>query len=106
MAEIAGSLWQHNMARVVIVDVSDDYRLMQPPLPSDLYPILVETWLPKYRLTQFLPEADLVAGYLYDWHESPQQEDDVWYVGMVQEELARCLLEGHGQNLQKQVVNA
>jgi hypothetical protein len=91
MAELAGKLWQYNLAKVVIVDVSDDYLLMQPPLPSDFYPILREVYMPKYNLINRLPAAKLVNGYLYDWHETPQIEDDVWYVGVVQEKLATTL---------------
>jgi hypothetical protein len=92
MAEIYGNLWEHNMARVVVVDVTDDYRLMQPPLPSDFYPVLKETYMPKYKLIDRLPGEELVTGYLYDWHESPENELDVWYVGVVLEELANELL--------------
>ena len=92
MAEICGNLWEHNLARVVIVDVTDDYRLMQPPLPSDFYPVLRETYMPKYKLIDRLPAAELVNGYLYDWHESPENDLDVWYVGVVLEELANELL--------------
>jgi hypothetical protein len=92
MAEMCGNLWEHNLARVVIVDVTDDYRLMQPPLPSDFYPVLRETYMPKYKLIDRLPAVDLVNGYLYDWHESPENDHDVWYVGVVLEELANELL--------------
>lgn len=92
MAELIGNLWEHNLAKIVIVDVTDDYRLMQPPLPSDLYPVLRETYLPKYKLIDHLPAQELVTGYLYDWHESPEHEQDVWYVGVVLEELANELL--------------
>lgn len=92
MAKLAGKLWEHNLARVVVVDVTDDYRLMQPPLPSDFYPILRETYLPTYKLVDRLPGEELVTGYLYDWHESPPIEGDVWYVGVVQEALANELL--------------
>jgi hypothetical protein len=92
MAEIYGNLWEHNLARVVVVDVSDDYLLMQPPLPSDFYPVLKETYMPKYRLIDRLPAEELVAGYLYDWHESPENDQDVWYVGVVLETLANELI--------------
>ncbi len=92
MAELCGNLWEHNLARIVIVDVTDDYRLMQPPLPSDFYPVLKETYMPKYKLIDRLPAAELVTGYLYDWHESPENDHDVWYVGVVLEELANELL--------------
>ena len=92
MAELAGKLWEHNLAKVLIVDVTDDYRLMQPPLPSDFYPVLLETYMPKYKLIDRLPGQELISGYLYDWHESPERDDDVWYVGVVLEELANELL--------------
>ena len=85
MAEIAGNLWEFNFARIVIVDVTDDYRLMQPPLPSDYYPVLTELWLPTHKLAQRLADDDLVAGYLYDWHERPEGDSGKWYVGVVQE---------------------
>jgi hypothetical protein len=87
MAELGGNLWEYNMARVVVVDVSDDYRLMQPPMPSDFYPVLTEVWLPRHTLRNALPYETLVQGYLYDWHESPQNEFDTWYVGVVAETL-------------------
>jgi hypothetical protein len=92
MATLDGPLWMHNLAKVVVVDVTDDYRLMQPPLPSDFYPVLKETYMPRYKLIDRLPGENLVNGYLYDWHESPVQEDDIWYVGVVLEELANELL--------------
>lgn len=91
MAEIAGNLWEYNLAKVVIVDVSDDYRLMQPPMPSDFYPILKETWLPCHNLSQKLTHGGLINGYLYDWHETPDSQAGCWYVGVVQEELTRTL---------------
>ncbi len=40
MAETFGSLWEYNFCRIIVVDVSDDYRLMQPPMPPDFYPVL------------------------------------------------------------------
>jgi hypothetical protein len=89
MAEFFGNLWEFNMARIVVVDVSDDYRLMQPPMPSDFYPVLTEIWMPRYRLSEELPSRSLVHGYLYDWHESPDESRDCWYVGVVDEELAK-----------------
>lgn len=89
MAEIFGNLWEHNLCRVVVVDVSDDYRLMQPPMPSDFYPVLREVWLPRYLLSKKLSSASLVNGYLYDWHESGDGRCDCWYVGVVSEDLAQ-----------------
>jgi hypothetical protein len=87
MAELQGRLWEFNLARVVIVDVTDDYRLMQPPMPSDFYPVIGELWLPAYNLAAHLAKADLVGGYLYDWHERPAEECGQWYVGMVEAEV-------------------
>jgi hypothetical protein len=88
MAELWGNLWEYNLAKVIVVDVTDDYRLMQPPMPSDFYPVLKEMWLPRHCLQQSLPHAALVNGYLYDWHETPLSEGDSWYVGVVDQVLA------------------
>ena len=57
--------------------------------PSDFYPVLTEAWLPSHGLMERLPEAALVTGYLYDWHELPDTRDGAWYVGVVSEDLAR-----------------
>src|SRR5437588_291864 len=83
MATIGQDLWQYNLAKVIVVDVSDDYRLLQPPMPSDFYPVLTETWLPRHNLSNWLAQESLVNGYLYDWHESPGPEEEPWYVGVV-----------------------
>src|SRR5690348_11046980 len=88
MAMLGGNLWEYNLAKVVVVDVSDDYRLMQPPMPSDFYPVLEEVWLPAHGLAQSLHNRSLVNGYLYDWHESPDKSHASWYVGVVNEALA------------------
>ncbi len=85
MAVIGGDLWTANMVKVVVVDVSDDYLLMQPPLPSHCYPILAEVWLPRWNLQSTLSERTLVDGYLYDWHEAPKNGEEVWFVGVVDE---------------------
>lgn len=87
MAVLDGELWKHNFVRIRFVDVTDDYRLMQPPLPSDFYPVVMETWVPVFRLDEVLAEREWVNGYLYDWHESPFQDCDDWVVGLVQESL-------------------
>jgi len=92
MAQICGNLWEFNLAKVVIVDVTDDYKLMQPPMPSDFYPVLMETWLPRHNLSHHLPASTLVQGYLYDWHETPDHEDGAWYVGVVMADLAQELI--------------
>jgi hypothetical protein len=90
VAELFGDLWRYNVARVVVVDVSDDYRLMQPPMPSDFYPVLQEQWMPLHNLSQNLACWPLVQGYLYDWHEVGDGDDPSWYVGVVAEDLARA----------------
>jgi hypothetical protein len=87
MADICGNLWEYNLARVVVIDVSDDYRLMQPPMPSECYPVLKEVWLPTYQVVQNVTKGALVDGYLYDWHESPIEAFGTWYVGMVHSAL-------------------
>lgn len=91
MATIDGELWTWNLTKVIVVDVSDDYRLMQSPMPSDFYPVLTETWLPRYNLSRCLTSEDLVNGYLYDWHETPATDAEPWYVGVVDQTLARTL---------------
>ena len=83
MADICGNLWDYNLARVVVVDVSDDYRLARPPLPNDCYPVLTELRLPTYQLSSCVTRKNLVDGYLYDWHQAPDLPDGVWYVGVV-----------------------
>lgn len=93
MDGIQGELWRYNLCRVVVIDVSDDYRLMQSPMPSDFYPVLRETWMPRHHLAESLPEQSLVNGYLYDWHESPPDgELGMWYVGVVEKALADELM--------------
>jgi hypothetical protein len=93
MAVIDGELWKHNVAKITIVDVSEDYRHMLDPLPSNMYPVVKEVWLPKYRLTERLLDDALIMGYQYDWHEVPQNAAGVehWYVGVVEERLATQL---------------
>ena len=92
MAEIEGNLWEYNMAKVVVVDVTDDYELMQPPLPSCLYPVLQETYLPRHKLRDALPSLELMPGYLYDWHESPRSEEGEWVVAVVREDAVARLM--------------
>lgn len=89
MANLDGNLWQLNLAKVVIVDVTDDYRLMQPPMPSEFYPVIKEVWLPCHGLARRISNDDLMAGYLYDWHETPVEGRDEWYVGVVKADLAK-----------------
>lgn len=83
MAVIDGNLWEYNLARVVVVDVTDDYRLMKPAMPSECYPILAEIWVPRYMLSEKIAEIPLVDGYLYDWHQSPNKGTEPWYIGVV-----------------------
>jgi hypothetical protein len=87
MAESFGNLWEFNLAKIVVVDVSDDYRLMQPPMPPSFYPVLREIWMPRFQVLDRFPMKDLVQGYLYDWHENPTIEVDCWYVGVVSADL-------------------
>ena len=88
MAVLAGNLWQYNLEKVVVIDVSDDYQYMQSPLPSDFYPVLQEQWVPAYQLGGNFCERDFLAGYLYDWHETPREQGEPWYVGLVRQEIA------------------
>ena len=87
MANLGGNLWEYNVARIIVVDVSDDYKLMQPPMPSDFYPILAEVWLPRHNLAKSLPNVSLMNGYLYDWHEPADNDFGHWYVGVVKASL-------------------
>ena len=87
MATLAGELWAYNLAKVVVVDVSDDYRLMQGPLPTDFYPVLAEQWVPAYQMGKALSERDYLADYLYDWHETPTTDGEPWFVGLVHRDL-------------------
>ncbi|MCU0316020.1 MAG: hypothetical protein MUC92_05465 [Fimbriimonadaceae bacterium] len=96
MAEIIGNLWEYNLVRVVIVDVSDDYRLMQPPLPSECYPILADRYFPAYQVRCNIMEFPFVEGYLYDWHEAPGDEGGILTVGMVQAEVVTGTLASAG----------
>jgi hypothetical protein len=88
MAELGPNLWEYNLARVIIVDVTDDYRLMQRPMPSDFYPVLKEFWVPRHCLSDVIAADVIVDGYLYDWHETPSKEPGSWYVGVVHSALA------------------
>lgn len=83
MAVMETDFWRYNLRRVVVVDVTDDYKVTQPPLPAECYPVLAEVWVPALHLPHRVGDLKLVAGYLYDWHQSPEKEDGVWYVGVV-----------------------
>lgn len=87
MATLDGNLWEHNLTLVRVVDVSDDYRLLQPSMPSDCYPVIEEAWLPTFDLSRRLPDRKLVEGFLYDWHEKGSG-DEAWVVGVVASDLA------------------
>lgn len=89
MAELFGELWEWNLTKVVVVDVTDDYRYMLSPMPGEFYPVLTELWLPRHRLAHALQQDDLVKGYLYDWHETPGEAKGSWYVGVVSQELTK-----------------
>lgn len=89
MAEIFGNLWEYNLAKIVIVDVSDDYRLMQNPMPTEFYPVVKEIWMPAYLVNQQLSDQSSTDGFLYDWHESPESVETPWYVGVVNESVLR-----------------
>ena len=91
MAELAGNLWELNLAKIVVVDVSDDYRIMADPMPAFFYPVLQEIWLPRHKLDKYLRTGELVTGYLYDWHERSCEEQEKWYVAVVNQDLAREL---------------
>lgn len=90
MAMMSDELYQLNIAKIVVIDVTDDYRLlMDPPLPNDWYPVLKELCVPAYDLERWLQEGTLVEGYLYDWHTGPVDDDGPYYVGVVDQGLAR-----------------
>jgi hypothetical protein len=90
MATIDGNLWEYNFAHVVVLDVTDDYRYRQGPLPSDCYPILAEMWIPVYEIDRRIGQ-EMVQGYLYDWHESPPDVGGAWYVGVVDQGMIKAL---------------
>lgn len=91
MDGITGNLWEFNLAKIVVVDVSDDYRIMAEPMPAFFYPVVEEILLPRHRLDRYLQGRNLVEGYLYDWHERPETEEGKWYVAVVNRDLAREL---------------
>lgn len=88
MANLDGDLWRYNIARVTLVDVSEDYQSFLGPMPSDFYPVLKEVISPKYKLMERLLNQEFVGGYCYDWHEAPDGDGEQhWYVGVVNENL-------------------
>jgi hypothetical protein len=87
-------LCQFNIAKIVVIDVTDDYRSVSgPPLPNDWYPVLRELCVPAYDLERWLGSVPLVDGYLYDWHADPAEHGDPYYVGVVDQGLARAVPE-------------
>lgn len=92
MAKAEPTLWEYNFARLVILDVSSDYELMAEPMPPMCYPVLQERWVHKSQLPDLLPQDEPLSGYLYDWHESNEVDENAWYVGVVRQELAQSLL--------------
>jgi len=60
-------------------------------MPSECYPVIHESWMPRYGLNERLASADIVGGYLYDWHEAPDDNCGCWYVGVVRAALAKTL---------------
>lgn len=81
-------LWHYNFCKVIFVDVTDDYLLMEAPLPSELYPVVKEVWLPRHKLWSQLKNPELLGGYLYDWHEAPNENRPCWTVGVVHHSLS------------------
>jgi len=80
---IEGNLWEFNLTKVIVVDVTLDYHTLQPPLSSSAYPVLAEIWVPTYRLGSKLSAQRWIEGFLYDWHESPALSSEPWYIGVV-----------------------
>lgn len=90
MADLDGELWRYNVAKITLVDVTDDYHTLLDPMPSDMYPVVREVFLPKHRLIERLVDESLVDGYCYDWHEAPndaETPEEHWYVGVVNERI-------------------
>jgi hypothetical protein len=40
-----------------------------------------------YEIDARLSDPQLMEGYLYDWHESPDRPDAPWFVGVVHAQL-------------------
>lgn len=91
MATLDGNLWDYNFTKVVLLDVSDDYTLMQEPMPACCYPVLGEVLVPVAELPGGFARRNWMQGYLYDWHET-DVTTKAWYVGVVRQELAERLL--------------
>lgn len=82
-AQLDGSLTHFNIARVVVLDVTEDYLSMRHPLPTMCYPVVTEMWMPRINMPDRLANDRLLEGYLYDWHVTPETHEGIWYVGVV-----------------------
>lgn len=98
MAVIGSNLWEYNLAKVLVIDVSDDYQLQQPPLPPTCYPVLHEAYFPVFEIVNRLIEGELVDGFQYDWHQEPNENECRWIVGMVRAGLLDLELELDPEN--------
>jgi hypothetical protein len=87
MASLDGELWRFNFVNLVMVDVSDDYRYLLEPLPSECYPVIKQQLVPAVVANRHLPASIEADGFLYDWHEPSSDAFDDWYVGMVRADL-------------------
>jgi hypothetical protein len=65
------------------VDVTDDLRFNQQPMPSDCYPILASFSVPWFAINSMFPNGINIPGFAYEWHQEPESLDDNWYVGVV-----------------------
>lgn len=83
MAKLGSDLLGLNFARVVFVDVTDDVRLGQDPMPVDCYPVLGVLSLPWFTVESLVPSGLVDLGYYYQWHLEPANYGEEWYVGMV-----------------------
>jgi hypothetical protein len=86
-AVVDGNLWEFNVAQVIVVDVSDDYRFDRPCQSPECYPVVEEVWIPRCSLPNVLAEERIIEGFLYDWHQSPRLPSGAWYVGVVNREM-------------------
>jgi len=96
MDRIDGELWRYNLVRVTFVDVTEDCTTFQDPLPSAFYPVVREVWLPRYGLLRAVAARHCLSGYIYDWHEAPEDEsvpEPHWYVGVVSEKFLQTPIE-------------
>lgn len=95
-ARAIGDLWKYNLAKVVVVDVTDDYKLMQEPLPAQCYPILSQTYVPIIRMQDDIQVLELVDGFLYDWHLKPETADEPWVIAVVNRSFAQEICHATG----------